>query len=208
MKESNLVSQNLENNQKKENIWNVPNLLTLFRIIITFIAVYLIFAGFDIVYIIVAFIIGMLTDFFDGLVARLFNLQTEFGRKFDMIADRILIAGVVLAIIIKFSLDGLLTESHYFQLIFMLLREILTTPVAFVTMAAGGGIPQVRFIGKATTTVQSITFPMILLSVFYEFFSFSLYFAIATGIVGFIASIYYIYDMKNLIAKKIKGKPR
>jgi len=83
MRESNFVPQNLENDQKKENIWNLPNLLTLFRIIFAFVAAYFIFAGFDIVYIVVAFIIGMLTDFFDGLVARTFNLKTEFGRHFN-----------------------------------------------------------------------------------------------------------------------------
>ena len=204
MRESNFVPQNLENDQKKENIWNLPNLLTLFRIIFAFVAAYFIFAGFDIVYIVVAFIIGMLTDFFDGLVARTFNLKTEFGRQFDMIADRILIVGVALAFIIKFNMLGILTGSHYFQIIFMLLREILTTPIALVTMSIGAGIPQVRFIGKATTVMQSVTFPAILLSIFYEIFSFSLYFAIATGIIGFIASIYYIYDMKNLMTKTTK----
>ena len=204
MRESNFVPQNLENDQKKENIWNLPNLLTLFRIIFAFVAAYFIFGGFDIVYIVVAFIIGMLTDFFDGLVARTFNLKTEFGRQFDMIADRILIVGVALAFIIKFNMLGILTGSHYFQIIFMLLREILTTPIALVTMSIGAGIPQVRFIGKATTVMQSVTFPAILLSIFYEIFSFSIYFAIATGIIGFIASIYYIYDMKNLMTKTTK----
>lgn len=189
----------------KENIWNIPNFITLLRIIIAFVVIYLIFADFHIFYIVAAFIIGMSTDFFDGWTARTFNLKTEFGRKFDMIADRILIGGVALAFMIKFTQAGALTSSHYFQIIIMLVREILTTPVALVTMIMGGGIPQVRTIGKIVTTLQSITFPAIILSIFYPVFSFSLYLAIATAIFGLIASFYYINDMKNLLIKKKNG---
>ena len=196
--------ENMENQREKENIWNIPNFLTFCRIIITFVVVYLIFADFHIIYVVISFIIGMSTDFFDGLIARKFNLKTEFGRKFDMIADRVLIVGVGLAFIINFGILGVLTGSHYLQFIIMLIREILTTPVALVTMALGGGIPQVRTIGKVTTLMQSIAFPAVLLSVFYPIFNFSLYLVIITGICGLIASFYYIKDMRNLIIEKRK----
>ncbi|MFH1656514.1 MAG: CDP-alcohol phosphatidyltransferase family protein [Candidatus Nealsonbacteria bacterium] len=192
----------MSKNQEKENIWNVPNLLTFLRVISAIIVTYLIFADFSIIYVVIVFVIGMSTDFFDGFVARKFNLQTEFGRKFDIIADRMLIVGAGLAFIIKFSILGILTDIHYFQFIVILIREILTIPVALIAMALGGGIPKVRNIGKATTFAQSIAFPAVLLGVFYSFFSFSLYLAVITGILGLIASIYYINDMKNLVIKK------
>lgn len=185
--------------QKKENIWNAANLLTFSRIAIGFLTVYFVFADFHITYIIVAFIIGMLTDYFDGKIARRFNIETEFGRKFDMAADRFLMVPVVLAIVIKFSIKGILTRIHLFQIFFILSREILTAPVSLITMIKGRDFPQVRFIGKLTTVLQAVTFPIILLSVFYKFFSFSLYFAITTGITGAISAFYYINDMKGLI---------
>ncbi|GAI08641.1 unnamed protein product, partial [marine sediment metagenome] len=59
----------MEREQKKENIWNTPNALTLSRVIITFVTMYFIFADFDISYIIVAFVVGMITDTLDGQVA-------------------------------------------------------------------------------------------------------------------------------------------
>ena len=90
----------MEQNQPKENIWNVPNVLTFSRIIITFLTIFFIFAGFNIVYIVIAFVIGMITDCHDGQIARRFHLTTEFGRQFDMIADRVLMIGVALAAII------------------------------------------------------------------------------------------------------------
>ena len=187
--------------KKKENIWNVPNSLTFFRLILTFLAIYFIIADFHIILIISVFILGMFTDLFDGMIARKLNQTTEFGRQFDMVADRIMIMGVGVIFIIKSGIVGILTGSHYFQLIFMLIREILTTPVALITMLMGGGVPQVRNIGKATTFLQSVTFPAILLSIYYGFFGFSLYLAIFTGIIGLIASYYYINDKKFTIKR-------
>lgn len=189
---------------EKENIWNLPNILTLCRILIAFLIIYFIFADFSIIYIVIAFIIGMLTDFFDGQIAKIFNLKTEFGRKFDMIADRVLIVGVILAVIIKFSQMGILTKNHFFQIFFILSREMIAFPFLLIAAISGKGIfiPQVRFIGKAATVMQAITFPMILLNISYKVFTFSLYFAIATGAIGLISSFYYINDMKNLKRKK------
>ncbi len=191
----------MDGDKLKENIWNIPNILTFFRIIIAFLTVFLIFADFNIFYIISAFMIGMLTDFFDGQIARRFNLKTEFGRKFDMIADRILMVGVGLASIIKLSLLEISPVSQILQIFLILSREI----IAFVAILAALitkrkiPIPQVRFIGKATTVMQAITFPMILLSMFYTLFSFSLYFAFITGFIGLISSFCYINDTKNLV---------
>src|SRR3989344_8081153 len=95
-------------NKKEENIWNIPNTLTLLRVLITFITIYFIFAGYSVITIVVLFAIGMLTDFFDGQIARKFNQTTEFGRRFDVVADRFLMVSIALAFIISYSMDDLL----------------------------------------------------------------------------------------------------
>lgn len=188
--------------EKSENIWNVPNFLTFLRIVSAFVAFYLLFAGFPVYVVIIIFIFGMLTDFFDGQIARKFNLKTEFGRKFDVVADRILIVGVALAIVIKLEMMGILSGNHFIQVLFMLSREIITTPVVLITLWLRTGIPQVRMIGKITTFMQSVTFPMIILSIFYPVFNFSWFFTIITGICGLIAAVYYTSDMIKLIIEK------
>lgn len=132
--------------QEKENIWNLPNFLTLSRVVIAFLIIYFIVADFPIIYVVSAFIIGMLTDVLDGQIAKRFNLKTEFGRKFDIIADRILMLGVALAVIGKFTIVGTLTRGHLFQILIILSREILTAPLALITIFRRTGIPQVRFL--------------------------------------------------------------
>jgi CDP-diacylglycerol---glycerol-3-phosphate 3-phosphatidyltransferase len=192
----------MENSQEK--IWNLPNFLTFSRVIIAFVVIYFIFAGFPLFYIASFFVLGMITDFWDGFLARRLKLTTEFGRNFDMIADRFLMVGTVLALIIKFTESPLFTSYHLFQIFIILSREILVTPVVLTAILTGAGIPKVRFVGKLTTFMQGVTFPLILLSVEYPVFSFSIIFAIITSFIGMASALYYTNDIKHLLAKKSK----
>ncbi len=195
----------MENLEKKENILNVPNALTLSRIIITFVCVYFIFAEFPIYYFIVAFMIGMLTDFFDGQIARRFNQKTEFGRQFDIVADRVLLVGTVIALVVKLSALGLLTDNHFWQLLFVMSREIISSPFIVLAFIFKTGIPEVRIVGKITTAMQAIAVPLLFLSIFYNVFIFSSYFAVITGTVGIISAFYYVIDMIELTNIKNKS---
>lgn len=193
----------MEQNRAKEKILNIPNALTFSRIVITFLIVFFIFADFSIFWIVIFFIIGMLTDFFDGLIARHFNMKTEFGRQFDMVADRFLMVMVALSSIIKLSIAGDLTHSQLFQIFLLMTREIIASSIVFTSVVFGKGvpIPQVRFIAKITTTLQAITFPMILLGIYYDFFRISIYFAVLTSLVGLVSAFYYINDVRRLVYK-------
>ena len=100
---------------------NLPNKITISRIILTiFIIILLLFpfdaAGInmpklfvneslvvDVTYIIagVLFIIASLTDFVDGYIARKYNLVTDFGKMIDAIADKILVNPVLIILTAK-----------------------------------------------------------------------------------------------------------
>ena len=184
--------------KKKENIWNLPNTLTFSRVILTFVIMYLIFLETDVRIIAFVFIIAMVTDFFDGQIARRFNRTTEFGRKFDMISDRVLMFGTILAVLIEFGSNGYFDKYDFLQIFLIMSREIVTFPFAFIVMTAGKGIPKARFIGKLTTFMQGVSFPAIILGAFYHIFSFSIYLSIATGVIGVISAITYIKDAQEL----------
>jgi len=194
------MQQNLKN---KENIWTIPTALNFSRVMFTFLAAYFIFADFHIFYIIATFLLAMFTDLLDGFMARKLNLQSELGGKFDMAADRFFMLGFFLVIVIKFSSMDFLTKSHLFQIFFIVLRDIITVSIGlFLISMREKAFPKVKFIGKLTTFMQTLTFPLILLSIFYPFFSFSIFFAIATGTIGLISSGHYIYDVKKMMEDK------
>lgn len=77
---------------------NLPNKLTMLRIILTpvFLAVlYWGFPGADYVALSI-FIIASLTDLLDGKIARKYNLVTDFGKFADPLADKILVVAAML----------------------------------------------------------------------------------------------------------------
>ncbi len=188
--------------ESKENIFNIPNFITFSRIIITFVVVYLIFADFNVFFIITAFIVGMLTDSLDGQIARKFDLKTEFGRKFDMVADRFLFVLAVLAVLIKFGMAESVTRLHISQIFLISSREIAVFPFLVMIFLLYGKkipIPGVRLAGKAVTVMQAFAFPLILLDIFYNTYGISLYFAVATSVLGLVSAFYYIKDTKNII---------
>ena len=189
-----MKKSSVKHKKTDENIWNVPNTLTLIRILITFITIYFIFAEYNIIVIAILFALGMLTDFFDGQIARRFNQTTEFGRKFDVIADRFLMVSVGLAFIVSYSIDGLLTRPHILQIIMIMSRELIALPVAIILMWSRKKIPKVRWIGKATTALQGFTFPAIILSIHYPFFCFSVYMALITAVCGIASGLTFIND--------------
>ncbi len=193
--------------EQKENIWNIPNLLTFSRMISTFLAAFFIFAGFHVFYIVAVFVIAMFTDVLDGFAARKLKSESKFGAKFDMVADRFFMISFFLFITIKLSSTGLLDKIHFFQFFFVVFRDIITSTIGLTLMSIKEeAFPKVRFIGKITTFMQTVSFPLILLSVFYPVFGFSLYFAVVTGILGLISSGYYIFDARNMmIIKNSKG---
>ena len=182
---------------KEEDIWNIPNIITSIRIITTFIILYFIFAHFSIIYIVVAFAIGALTDFFDGQIARRFNMETEFGRKFDIVADRFMMISVVIGILIASFADNLLSYTQILQIFLILSREIITFPFALIAFIAKKHLVHARFIGKLTTFLQGFALPSILLSSEHSFFSYAPYLSIITSLSGIISAITYIKDIKE-----------
>jgi CDP-diacylglycerol--glycerol-3-phosphate 3-phosphatidyltransferase len=70
----------------KERFWNIPNILSLYRLLVFPFILWLIFSGNqDLFAVFIAISLG--TDFLDGLIARLFHLQTVMGARLDSWAD-------------------------------------------------------------------------------------------------------------------------
>ena len=80
---------------------NLPNQLTIARIVLTFIFMFFLFSqGFWAkLTAFIIFTLAALTDLLDGKIARRWNLVTDFGRLMDPIADKILVIAAFLAFV-------------------------------------------------------------------------------------------------------------
>ena len=86
--------------KEKQNIWNVPNALTMIRALL--IPVYWVLFIHDHKYWALAvFIIASLTDIADGYIARKYNLVTDFGKLMDPLADKLMVLSVMLSLAIR-----------------------------------------------------------------------------------------------------------
>ncbi len=72
--------------KKTENIYNIPNFLSFYRLLTFPLILWFIYSGKENLFAIFL-CVNLVTDILDGLIARSFNLQTEFGAKLDSLAD-------------------------------------------------------------------------------------------------------------------------
>ena len=185
------LSEKQVNKKVKENIKNIPNLLTLMRVILSFVLIYIVFNGASLWTIAIVFAIAALTDAADGYIARRFKMETNFGRVFDITADRILMISIIIALISYLLINGSLTSEKLIMMILIMSREIISAPFFIISLflKKGRPFPHVRLIGKITTASQGVTFPVIILG-----WSIDLYLSVVTCAVGAASGIFYAYD--------------
>ena len=80
---------------------NLPNKLTLLRIIMIPVFVVLLYLDFPFnnLVALAVFILASITDTLDGYIARKYNLITDFGKFMDPIADKLLVTAAMLVFV-------------------------------------------------------------------------------------------------------------
>ncbi|MDQ4502682.1 CDP-diacylglycerol--glycerol-3-phosphate 3-phosphatidyltransferase [Sinomonas sp. ASV322] len=140
-------------------LWNLPNVLTMFRIVLVPVFVWFMVAdgshqGPLRWFALLAFAVAMYTDQLDGQIARRRNLVTNFGKIADPIADKLLTGAALIL------LSGL-GELPWWITIVILVREWGITVLRFVVIRYGV-MPASRG-GKLKTVLQTIALFLYLL---------------------------------------------
>ena len=124
---------------------NLPNKLTLIRIVLVPVCMALMLTGHFYIALGV-FIVASITDFFDGYIARKNNLVTSFGKIMDPLADKILVFGALLC----FLQLGFINS---WCVAIILAREFFVTGMRVVAVDKGKVIAA-SWWGKVKTNVQ------------------------------------------------------
>lgn len=136
---------------------NVPIALTLFRIVLVpFIIVFLISS--DRVHVLIAAVIFMaasLTDWLDGRMARRWNQVTRLGTLLDPVADKVLVAAALVALV---QID--MVEA--WVAVVIIGRELAVTGLRGVALSMGAVVPASGF-GKAKTVSQYVMMTVLIL---------------------------------------------
>ena len=124
---------------------NLPNKLTLIRIILVPVCMALMLTGHFYIALGV-FIVASITDFFDGYIARRDHLVTSFGKIMDPLADKILVFGALLCFL-------QLGFINAWCVVIILAREFFVTGMRVVAVDKGKVIAA-SWWGKVKTNVQ------------------------------------------------------
>ena len=130
---------------------NISNILTIIRIAIIpiiVLCIYLTNPYFGWIAFIL-FCLAGITDYFDGYLARLRNEVTNFGTFLDPIADKLLVAAVILILTSK----GVIKDWDTIPALIILLREITVSGLREYLAGIKISIPVSR-IAKAKTFLQ------------------------------------------------------
>lgn len=137
----------------------LPNLLTYARILMVPIVVGCLLYDTDWARwaALVIFVLAAITDFFDGYLARAWEQQTNLGRMLDPIADKLLVAAVLLAL----TRVGTISGFSLWAALVILCREILVSGLREFLAELRVSVP-VSQLAKWKTTIQMVALAFLL----------------------------------------------
>ncbi|NYV27580.1 CDP-diacylglycerol--glycerol-3-phosphate 3-phosphatidyltransferase [Streptobacillus felis] len=139
---------------------NLPNKLTLIRIVLTPILLLLMIFKYEastltvskvLLHILVVLLFASiaLTDFFDGYIARRDNLVTNFGKLLDPIADKVFVFSVLI-VLVKYNMLSI------WMVIILLAREFVVVAIRMLILENGGEVVAASSSAKLKTATQMI----------------------------------------------------
>jgi cardiolipin synthase len=113
---------------KKNELLTIPNLITSYRLLVFPLILYFIVAGHEMLFAIFL-VINLVTDLIDGIIARRFHMETEFGAKLDSFADNLTYL-LAFAGLLVFKMEDL--QPHIISFIVFIAMLVLTVVVSLI----------------------------------------------------------------------------
>ena len=134
---------------------NLPNKLTLTRVIMTplFMAAMLIDFKFPYIVALALFALASFTDYLDGMLARKHHIVTNFGKFLDPLADKMLTTSAFIAFLAMDYGKGIA-----WVLFIILFREFMVSSLRLVVVSSDKGVViAANIFGKIKTVTQMVT---------------------------------------------------
>ena len=137
-------------------IWNLPNILSIFRLLLIIPLGLALWNNENLIAVLLGFL-SAITDNLDGYFARRFNQITEFGKKIDPLADKLLIGVIVVILFVQQRID------FWFFLLILARDLILLIGGLIISKKLKWVIPS-DWVGKITVTILGLTLMFIMLN--------------------------------------------
>ena len=173
----------------KENIYTIPNLLSLYRLLTVPVLFYVASTGNETLFF-YWFLFNMFTDALDGFIARKFNMQTELGAKLDSIAD---FAMYLLAMYALIRFKWYVLEPYKYSFYLMIFYYLFIDIFSLIKFKEVSSLHLIS--AKINGVIQGLFFFMLftigLIPAYYWFM-----FILAT--LAFIENMYFLFKLKKM----------
>ncbi len=166
---------------------NLPNKQTILRILMIPLCLLLLYFRWDFLATLV-FVLACLTDFFDGYIARKHGLVTNFGKFADPVADKILVASIMVLLVQQ-------GRFPWWALCIVIIRELAVDGLRLVAVEQGIVIPA-GMLGKLKTNFQMFGVIAAMLSMAPWLV---LTLAIILSLLTMISGLQYFYEGRSLL---------
>ncbi len=174
---------------KGENIINVPNFISFYRLLIFPVILYAALTGRE-NWFVILLCISLVSDAIDGNIARIFNLQTNFGAALDNLAD---VCTYAMAILGLFVFKWTEIKPHSWILFLFLGIFLLSYIISFVRF---GKIPGLHLYSAVSAGyVQGIFFFVLFV---FGFYPWMLYVVAIWGIVAYTEKIIILFKLDDI----------
>lgn len=178
-----------------ENILNVPNIISLYRLIIFPVILALALSNNE-AWFVTLLCISLVSDILDGNIARIFKLQTRFGAALDNLAD---MGTYFLALLGVFRFRWTEIQPHAWLLYLFLGIFALSYIIAFYRF---GKIPGLHLYSAVSAGyIQGIFFFVLFV---WGFYAWMYYVAVGWGAVAYIEKIFVLLRLDD-IKSGVKG---
>ncbi len=170
-----------------KRIFTVPNILSMFRILLIPLIVWLYIGKQDYKTAGYVLLLSGATDILDGFIARRFNLITDLGKALDPIADKLTQGVMMLCLVIRFPLIKL-------PLALFVVKELFMAGSGLWIMNRKRRVPQAKWHGKTATV---LLYAMMFLHIFLTDISrpLSLFSVGVTSVIIALSLILYVFDL-------------
>lgn len=182
----------------------MPNLLSLFRIAIIPLLVYLLTFSDPKTALVTAFLflIASATDFFDGYLARRHRAVSNLGKILDPVADKLII---VAALIMLAAMDRAGEPSvPAWLVVIVVARETAVTVLRGIALAEGI-VMEAEELGKYKFTLQALSVFALMVHYTYlriDFYSVGIYFLLLATVVGLWSGVGYHVKFFRLLQRR------
>ncbi|RIH63859.1 CDP-alcohol phosphatidyltransferase family protein [Mariniphaga sediminis] len=178
-----------------ENILNVPNVISFYRLIIFPVILALALSNNE-AWFVTLLCISLVSDILDGNIARIFKLQTRFGAALDNLAD---MGTYFLALLGIFRFRWTEIQPHAWLLYLFLGIFALSYVIAFFRF---GKIPGLHLYSAVSAGyIQGIFFFVLFV---WGFYAWMYYVALGWGVIAYIEKIFVLLRLDD-IKSGVKG---